>query len=345
MSLFDRFTLSSRAFLKSALVVVALAGLVSGLTGCNRLFSSGVARDDLSLVPGDTAAVFLVNLKQARGSRLWQKLIEARDKEPASRKDYQDFVQKCGLDPLNDLESIFLAVPANAQQSRDYALLIRGRYKADGILNCARSSAKERGEVLSESDYNNIHIVSSSSQTQGPQLAVLGSRAIVVASPGWMKRVIDFHSGKESAASSARENKTLRTMLGRTNTSGAFWFAGEVPPAMADRLRAWPQLGSAGSLHSVSGSIEVKQGLSVHSDLDLGSDADATSVSTSVASMLSNLRQDSRLQMMGMAGYLDTLKVGANKSTFVIDLKMTDQQLDDLTTRLAGLSKSLTMGM
>lgn len=345
MSLFERFTLSSRAFLKSALVVVALAGLAGGLAGCNRLFSSGVARDDLSLVPGDTAAVFLLNLKQARGSKLWQKLIETRDKEPASRKDYEDFVQKCGLDPLKDLESIFLAVPANAQQSRDYALLIRGKYKPEGILNCARSSAKERGEVLNESDYNGVHIVSSSSQTQGPQLAVLGSRAIVVASPNWMKRVLDFHGGKEPAANSARENKTLRAMLSRTNTSGAFWFAGEVPPAMAERLRNWPQLGSAGSLHSISGAVEVQKGLSVHADLDLGSDADATSVSTSVASMLSNLRQDSRLQMMGMASYVDTIKVAANKSTLLLDLKMTDQQLDDLTTRLSGLSKSLTMGM
>lgn len=345
MSVFKRFTLSSRAFLKSALVVATLAGLAGGLTGCNRLFSSGVARDDLSLVPGDTAAVFMVNLKQARGSKLWQRLVEARDKDPASRKDYQDFIQKCGLDPLNDLESIFLALPANAQQTRDYALLIRGKYKSDGIYNCARSSAKERGETLSESDYNGVHIVSSGTQSAGPQLAVLGSRAIVVASSGWMKHVIDLGSGKEPTSSSARENKGLTAMIGRTNTGGALWFAGEVPPNMAERLRNWPQLGSAGSLHSVSGSVEVKKGLSVHADFDLGSEGDATSVSTSVASMLSNLRQDSRLQMMGMASYLDTLKVGASKSTFILDLKMTDQQLDDLATRLSGLSKSLTMGM
>lgn len=314
-----------------------------GLGGCNRLASTGgmAARDDLALLPADSVAVFMLNLKQARGSRLFQKLIEARDKDENSRKEYESFVKKCAIDPIKDIDSLFLAVPQNAQQSREYALLLRGRYNPDAIISCARLTATEHHETLTETDYNGVRIYATAAQ--GPQLAVLGKRAVAVAGPNWIRRVIDLHTGKVPASASARESKELHTMMGRTRTSDAFWWAGQVPPAMAERLRGSTQLGAAASLHSISGSLDLGKGLALHADLDLGSDADAKALLDSVRSFLTGLKQDSRLQVMGLTGYLDTIQTGSKNATFIFDLRMTDAQIDDLSTRLAGLTRSLAL--
>jgi len=319
--------------LLSALALVVLAGQL----GCSRVSSSRAAQDDLSLVPDDTAAIFMLNLKQARGTRSWQKLIEARDKDATSAKEYKDFVQKCGVDPLNDLDSLFLAVPKDAQQSREYALFLRGRYQPDTIVACARRTASERQETLTETDYNGVRIYAT--RGQSPQLAVLGKRAIVVAGPSWMRRVLDLSAGK--APASGRDNKELRAMMDRTRVSDAFWWAGQVPKAMAERLRTSQQLGAAASLHSISGSVDLAKGLSLHADLDLGSEADASALKASINDWLASMRKDSRLQLMGLTSYVDTIQVAARKSTFVFDLRMTDQQIDDLANRLSGLSRSL----
>jgi hypothetical protein len=326
--------------LQRSLLAASLIVLLSGPTACNRFSSSGTAaRDDLSLVPKDSAALFMLNLKQARGTRVFQKIIEARDKDPNSAKGYRDFVQKCNLDPVTDLDSLFLAVPANAQQSREYTLILRGRYQPEAIAACVRKSAAERGQTPQESDYNGVHILGLGDK--GPQLAVLAKRAIVIAGSDSIRRVIDLHTGKLPVSESARDNKELAAMLARTHTSDAFWWIGQVPSFIAERLRGSPQFGAAASLHSISGSVDIGTGVAVHADLDLGSDADATALHGSVTNELNNLRQDSRLALIGMTGYVDTITVAAKKSTFVADIKLNEKQLDDLTNRLSGLARSI----
>lgn len=324
-----------------AFVVASLVVLCAGLSACNRFSSSSAAlRDDLSLVPKETMAVFTVNIKQARGTKVFQKIIEARDKDPSSAREYKEFVEKCKIDPISEIDSLFLAVPKNAQQSREYVMILRGRYQPEAITECVRKSAAEKQRQLTELDYNGVHIFNMGGE-KGPQLAVLGKRAVVIAGGDWIRQVIDLHAGKRPASESARENQELAAMIKRTRTSDAFWFVGQVPPAMTDRLRSIPQFGAAGSLHSISGSVDLGKGLGIHADLDLGSDADATALHGATTESLNKLRQDSRLQMLGMTSFIDTITVAAKKATFVVDIKMNDQQLEDLTSRLSGLARSL----
>ncbi|HNN93332.1 MAG TPA: hypothetical protein PKI03_13730, partial [Pseudomonadota bacterium] len=207
------------------LSICALAVLLTVSAGCSR-FRSGTlgARDDLALVPRETAGIFMLNVKQARGSKLWQRLNELREKDPTAKKEYQEFSAKCGLDPLQQIDSVFLALPENAQDSREYALLMRGRYAPDQISACAKRVAQDSGKSLTEAEYGGIKYLAE--KEQGPALAVLGKRAVVIAGPSWLKRVIDLHTGKVAVDSSARDNPQLVPLFGRTRTGDAFFWAG-----------------------------------------------------------------------------------------------------------------------
>jgi len=103
-------------------------------------------------------------------------------------------------------------------------------------------------------------------------------------------------------------------------------------------------IGAAGSLQSTSGSVDIAKGLAIHADLDLASDLDATTVTSMANQQLAALKQDGRVQMFGLSSYLETVHFGNKKNTVVFDLRMTDQQLDDLITRLSGILKSAGLG-
>lgn len=217
------FSERAPSFGTSTLLTVTL---LLGLSACNWLSSSGAARDDLALVPGDASAVFMLNLKQARSTHLWQKLLEARDKDPNSQKEYQEFVSKCHLDPLKDLDSIFLAFPSNVQKNREYALLLRGRYIPDDVVACVRKTAALRHQTTSESDYNGVRIVGLSSvgmgSDHGPALAVLGKRAIVIAGDDWMHRIIDLYQNKSRPARPARTKNCSHSFFALAKTMRSF---------------------------------------------------------------------------------------------------------------------------
>lgn len=326
-----------------ARTLLPAALLLCLVTGCSR-FRSGTlgARDDLALVPRETAGVFMLNVKQARGTRIWQRLMEQREKDPAAKKEYQDFIGKCGFDPLQEVDSVFLALPENAQESREYAVLLRGRYRPEQIPTCAQRISQESGKPLTESEYNGIKLWSL--QSPGPAVAVLGKRAVAIAGPTWIRRVIDLHLGKASADTSARDNPNLQALFNRTRTGDAFFWAGRTSAAMQDRLRSWPLLGAAGSLQSTSGSVDIGKGLAVHADLDLATELDATTITSMANQQLASLKQDGRVQMFGLTSFLETVRFASKKNTVVFDLRMTEQQLDDLITRLSGILKSAGLG-
>lgn len=322
------------------LSISALFVLLTVSVGCSR-FRSGTlgARDDLALVPRETAGIFMLNVKQARGSKLWQRLNELREKDATAKKEYQEFIAKCGLEPLQQIDSLFLALPENAQESREYALLLRGRYAPEQISACAKRVAQDSGKSLTEAEYGGVKYLAE--KEQGPALAVLGKRAVVIAGPGWLKRVIDLHTGKMSVDSSARDNPQLAPLFSRTRTGDAFFWAGRTSAAMQERLLGWAPIGAAGSLQSSSGSVDIAKGVAVHADLDFANEQDAASISAAANQQLASLKQDARVQLFGLSSYLDTIRFTTAKNTVAFDLRMTDQQLDDLITRLSGILKSV----
>ena len=78
------------------------------------------------MVPKETDAVFMVNVKQARKSPLWDKFVEKFNQDPKSKADYDEVVKKCQIDPLKQLDSLFIAVPSNVTESKEFALILRG---------------------------------------------------------------------------------------------------------------------------------------------------------------------------------------------------------------------------
>ena len=331
---------STSLFAKST-AVLALGVLLAAGPACNRTSGSGAAKDDLALVPKDADVVLMVNLTQARESPLWKKAMEKLNSEAKSKKEYDDFVKKCSFDPIKEVDSIFLAFPQNVAEQKEYAVLIKGKFNPETVVNCMKTTAKEKNEQISETEYNGMKLYGVDGK-QPTFLAALGKRGIAIGGKEWIKRIVDLYSGK-GQVQSAKENPALVDLIKRTHTSDALWWAGVVPPSLVEKMGNNPQMTPIKSLKSVSGSVDPSKGLNLAAYLDLGSDADAAALKTLASDQITKLKGTPAVQMMGMGAFIETLKVDAKKNTFSLTVNMNQQQVDDLTTRLTGMAKQFGM--
>lgn len=313
-----------------------LASVLVGGTGCNRTSGTSAAKDDLHMVPKETDVVFMVNVKQARKSPLWDKFIEKFNQDAKAKANYEELVKNCQIDPLKQIDSLFVAVPSNVSDSKEFALILRGGFAPEKFVSCLHTVAKEKNEPVTETDYSGHKIYSIG--TQSSYMTAMGKKGVVLAGADWVKRAIELDAGK---GENATKNAALGDIIKRTRTSDSLWWAGLVPAQMSEKLGSNPQLGPVRSLRSVSGSVEIAKGLEMHAYLDLGSDGDATQLRDKAIEQLAGLRNLPMLKMMGMVAFLDTVKVSSQKSSFVVDVNMNQQQVDDLINRLSGLAQQL----
>lgn len=331
---------ASRSLLSKCSTVLLFGALFLAQPACNRTSGSGAAKDDLSLVPRETDIVLMVNLTQARESSLWKKAMDKLNSDAKSKQEYADFVKKCSFDPLKEVDSVFLAFPQSVAEQKEYAVLIKGKFSPDAVVNCMKTTAKEKNETITETDYNGVKLYGSDVK-QPTYLAPLGKRGVAIGGKEWIKHIVDLNAGK-GEVKSAKENPALVGLIKRTHTSDALWWAGIVPANLSAKIGNNPQLAPVKSLQSVSGSIDPSKGVNLSAYLDLGSDADATALKGLVSDQLTKIKTVPAVQMMGMGNFIETIKVDAKKNTFSLTVNMNQQQVDDLTERLSGLAKQFT---
>src|SRR5262249_22704122 len=82
------------------LAMLAMFALALTGSGCR----GGGRSDTMAVIPKEASIVFSMNLDRLRGASVWSMVQEARN-DPSNKKDYDEFVQKTGLDPLTQVNS------------------------------------------------------------------------------------------------------------------------------------------------------------------------------------------------------------------------------------------------
>ena len=321
----------------SYLALYGLSALL--LAGCPKS-GAGIAKEDMQLVPKDTNIVLMMNAGRMRNTAMWRKVLDLRDSEPQTKKDYDDFVQKCGLDPLKQIDSVFLAFPQGAGDAREFAAILRGTFDENKLVTCAKDQAKKDGADLAISEYNGKKIYTDTKQGQA-FATFLDSKTVAMGGKEWIKKVIDLAAGKKEAGESAKENPELMALVKRAKTSDAMWGAGLVSQATRDQLKNDPHLSSAGSMKDVFGSIDFANGFAADINVDVGSEADAKDLTVKIQSQLNDTKKNPQVMMMGVAPLLDQVKTEAKQATFHVAINFNQQQVDDIVNRVKGFLKSL----
>ena len=337
----------SYALVFSALATVAGAG--SGCSGCKGLGGGGVPKDDLALVPKEAEILFAANLGRIRNTSMWRKLLDLRDNDAGMKKDYEDFVKKCAFDPMQQLESVFAAFPQGASDSKEFVMIVRGPFNEQKLVECATEQAKKDGADLAVSEYGGKKLYTNTRSAQG-YAVFLDAKTVALGGKEWIKKTIDLASGKKAEGQtelpkSVRDNPEVMAVHKRVRTTDGTWGLGLVPQTMRDSIKDDPNLSVAATMKQAFGSIDFANGIVADLNVDLGSNQDATDLTTKIQAQLSEARKNPQFMMAGIGTFLDNVKIEARLATLHIGVNFNQPQVDDLINRMKGLLASLRGGL
>jgi hypothetical protein len=322
-------------FMRSSSLV--LCGVLAlSVSACKSTSGSGAAKEDLALVPKDTDIVLMANVSRMRNTAMWRKLLDVRDSDPQAKKDYDDFATKCALDPFKQIDSVFVAFPQGGGEQKEFAAIFRGTFNEAKLVECAKEQAKKDGRDVTTSDYNGKKLYTDSQKAEA-WATFLDGKTVVIGGKEWVKKVVDLAAGK---GESAKAHADLIALVKKAKTSDALWGAGIVPQSTRDSFKNDPRLSSAATMKDIYGSLDFASGVASELNVETGSEADAKDLSAKATAQLAEIKKSPQFMMMGLAQYLDGIKIDNKTSTFHMTVTYNQQQVDDLINRVKGLLKS-----
>jgi hypothetical protein len=308
---------------------------------CTKTAGTAAAKEDLALVPKESATLVMVNLTRLRPTAMWKKLIDLRDSEPEAKKDYTEFVQKCGLDPYTQIDSAFLALPerrSDPAQSQEFVAILRGKFNEQKLVSCSTEQARKNGGELVNVSYKGKKVYHDS-KNDALSATFLNDKTVMIAGKEWMNRAIDLAVAKD-ASGSAKQNAELASLVKRTKTSEAIWGVGIVPQSVRDSFKSDPNFAPLASMKSIIGSMNFDKGFAADIGVDTGGESDAREIADKLKVQLDGMKRNPQVLMMGLGSMVDGIKVGTRGSTITLNVNFTQQQVDDLIARVKGMLKS-----
>lgn len=190
------------------------------ISGCKK----GAVGESMSLVPADAAGVFNINFKKFAQLSVFDKMMNEPDVKktgnPGFFKDYQDFVNKTGIDPKKDINSMTVAMLGKFSmpgKDSQVVVIVNLTYNKDKILSLVKENATE----VTQETYNGETIFKFK-ESDGKDIGAsfINASNIAAGSIDGVKKVIDLAKGKgKSIKDNAEMKPFLEKMKPNTITS------------------------------------------------------------------------------------------------------------------------------
>lgn len=180
---------------------------------------------DIKYLPDDAEVVVTINFKQMMASELVkaQKDAAAKLKAMVEEKippDAQKWLKKAGIDLLNDLGSITVAVPAKKDPKDSIFAIVEGSFQPDKFYATAAEAAKEFGEVIKITRQGQQQIIEVMPPEGGAMFVTLAGKDIMVASTN--KARLTAALARVAGDQESKLKKEVLALLKNTNTQQSF---------------------------------------------------------------------------------------------------------------------------
>jgi hypothetical protein len=218
-----------RKFTVSLIILMAI-GLVSCVEQGSTKAGSATAKSMLQLVPADSRAVVMIDVRRTLGTDAVQNAL----KDEKTRQTYEGFVQMAGLDPMKDIYFVAVGLHWIRTNKRPNAtIIVNLNFNKDKLL----AKLKEVAGDLSEEAYNGVIIYGGAEggtpETVAPAGAFLDDSNIVLGSTRGVKAAIDVYQKKAEPVSKSPE---MKRVLRSVNTAANIWAAVAVPEGLLKPL-------------------------------------------------------------------------------------------------------------
>jgi len=206
--------------------------VISGFTSCGKSVGpkagSAQAEDMLKLLPVNADGVFFIDLERAMDTEFAKKAI-------TEDEDMQAFIEQTNIDPLEDL--FFLAgaltQKENEEDKEKVVFILNLNYIKDEFLALIREKAQEKGQEISETDYEGHTIYGMWEDDKEMSLSFIDDSNILVGDNTQVQAIIDVIEKKKENFYS---NETLAELVSKTDKQAIVWGAIHFAPESLDEM-------------------------------------------------------------------------------------------------------------
>ncbi len=218
-----------KLFMTSLSMVVVLALLL--VPGCGKkdggaASGGGGDVDLLSLLPGDASAVITLNAKKLADTSLFDDFMKQIEEKAAAKpgevfKNYQDFVQKTGIDPKKDINGMAMALLGKMGPGEpDFVVALSVKYDRAKLLELIKAG----GEEITEEKYGETAIFTKPGEDF--KIAFINDGLLAAGKDAALKKTIDLSKG---TGDSVLKNPKMSAYLKEFNSGAIMNFAALLP--------------------------------------------------------------------------------------------------------------------
>jgi hypothetical protein len=190
---------------------------------------SAKADDMLGLIPKDVRAIFFIDFHRVMGIEVVSKAL----KENKSNKEYQEFIEKTGIDPQKDIYFIAGGVSGEMEKAKQKAVVIINlKYNKDSLFPLIKEKIGKE-EELREEEYKGFKIYIGKKGEEGPSFCFVDNSNILAGDAAEVKSVIDILQKK---GENVFKSEPLSALIVKTNKEALLWGAVVIPPEAMDKI-------------------------------------------------------------------------------------------------------------
>jgi hypothetical protein len=210
-----------------------------GLSGCGKSIQAGAPglNDMLASIPEDATGIFTLNFKKISSMDIFKEQLEKAEADTGSQdaeffKDYQEFIEKTGVDPEKDIHSIvvtlFKSFSMKADSNKNMAALINLNYDKARVLAFIKEKAGEYNEELS----GDLAIYSfKTPKGETMSLCFLDKDMMVFGEKIYVKNIVDL---RQKGGKSILDNAKLKPYIDEIKSSRAIHFVFDLPQELKE---------------------------------------------------------------------------------------------------------------
>jgi hypothetical protein len=259
---------------------LAFFAFISCQKGATSKASSAEAEAMLKFLPKEAQGAFFIDFHKAV-------TIEAFDEAMKSNENFgemQEFIDKTGIDPKQDIHYIGAAV--TGLENQDAAVVINLTYNKDTLLSVINEKLEEEESEAETVDYEGATIYTMTDENgERNSFAFINESHIAAGKEADVKKVLDVVNGR---AENLTANVDLGELLKKSNQGAMIWGAMRVPQETMEKATADnPFISSLESVRAIALNFDYKN-KDIFAEINLMSD-DATK-NKEVAEALNGLK-------------------------------------------------------
>jgi hypothetical protein len=268
---------------------------------------------DLALVPPDAQIVLALDLERLRGQSAWTTVLAALAKDAKPTLD--GFAVGAGFDLTRQLRRVLVALPAERQDDDRFLLIA----DVDG-LDEARATTWLKARLGEKA-----------------VVVIRGQNQIVISQGAWSGRLAPPRSTAKLPPSAADHPELVR-LCTRAAVDHSSWFAAIVPAAVRRGLMQEPRFADVAAIARVWGFVNLNSGAQLEVVAELSNTADAALLTHRLAVYLNQAKRDPETLVLGLAPYLEALRVTAHDARVHATLDLSGAQLGECIERIEALA-------